>query len=118
MAMQEFNISRILSQTLDTREAASFVAKTIKSSTRNSAKIVVNFDGITFMSRSFADQFFKELFSTDAQLNLIIKNANSGITEVLDIVAKTQISRKKIENTHSSNIFSDISQLESYMVTW
>ncbi|MBK1442808.1 DUF4325 domain-containing protein, partial [Parapedobacter sp. ISTM3] len=96
----ELKLVNILPITLDTREAANRLADVVRE--RNECKqIVLDFWGIEFISRSFADQLYKELYLHDKEsFDIVIKNADATITRMLDAVSKTQAKRRVVKRTH------------------
>ena len=89
---------RDLYKTLDTRESASLLIIKIKQELDScgESKITLNFEGIDFMSRSFADQFYKEITSDEFKIELTFSNINQTIRETLKIVRKTQSPKLRI----------------------
>lgn len=77
--------------TLDTRESASKLVDMIKE--EGECKVELDFTDIIFMSRSFADQFHKELYSSDHTIDISIKNADVSILDMLRAVSNTQNDR-------------------------
>ncbi|WP_118193389.1 hypothetical protein [Albibacterium indicum] len=77
--------------TLDTREFASKLVDMIKE--EGECKVELDFTDIIFMSRSFADQFHKELYSSDHTIDISIKNADVSILDMLRAVSNTQNDR-------------------------
>lgn len=110
---------RDLHKTLDTRESASsLIAKITKEFNLNlDSRIVLNFEDIEFMSRSFADQFHKEITADDFNIDLIFSNLHESIRETLRIVEKTQNSRSKLslkkKTIHLR--FDSIEKIENYL---
>ena len=119
MYTSEITISKVLTPTLDVREAATTLFEYIKSSNSNISSIELDFSDIEFMSRSFADQFHKEKmkYSLENHCVISIKNADFQILEILNAVSKTQINREKNFPDTSINIFSfsDIDQMKDYL---
>lgn len=84
-----------LSELLNSREAATmlldFVCK------QKSNRVELDFSGVEFMSRSFADQFHKELnkLQNENLVTIELTNANEGIIRMLNSVARTQSASKR-----------------------
>lgn len=109
---------RDLYKTLDTRESASLLIIKIKQElvSNSASKIILNFDGVDFMSRSFADQFYKEITSDEFGIELTFSNINQTIRETLKIVSKTQSMRKKLNQNKTVYFrFDSISKIEEYL---
>lgn len=76
--------------TLNTREAAREILRLIET---NPCEVnEIDFTGVEFMSRSFADEFHKEKIRLQEKysIKIIIVNAVEEITEMLHRVANTQ----------------------------
>ncbi len=114
----EIKISEILPLTLDTRESATRLVNIIKQEGELNHKIELDFTGTIFMSRSFADQFHKDLYSEEQKLNLEIKNASFDIVEMLRIVSNTQTERKAIKASCKTLIFNNLESLEDFSFAW
>jgi GMP synthase PP-ATPase subunit len=117
MITVEIEIKQILSLTLDSREAASSLVDMLKAEEAGS-KIVLDFSDIIFMSRSFADQFHKEIYSGEQPLDIMIKNADVSILDMLRAVSNTQNSRRKIKKNYQILSYNNLSQLEDFTFTW
>lgn len=102
--------------TLDTRESASRLVDMIKK--EGECKIELDFTGILFMSRSFADQFHKELYNYDHSIDISIKNANVSILDMLQAVSNTQHARKAIKKDYQLLSYNNISKLEDFTFSW
>lgn len=61
MITSEIRVNTIFPSTLDTREGATQLAQLIREQIADNTRLDVDFKGIMFMSRSFADQFHKNL---------------------------------------------------------
>lgn len=118
MVTSEIKISTILPPTLDTREAATRLVKVIKEESKNLNKLEIDFSGIIFMSRSFADQFHKDLYTSEQSLDMVFKNASLDIIEMLRAVSNTQTKRKAFKKTYQVFSFNTISQLEDISFSW
>lgn len=60
-------------------------------------KYIFDFNGIYFISRSFADEFLKYIQKNTSEFE--INNANSTITEMFNAVKKTQNPAERYFNT-------------------
>lgn len=79
----------------------------------------LNFSNVEFMSRSYADQFYKMKLDFECNTNneIHILNANEEIINVLQAVAKTQ---KKADRSYEHVPvfrFSKLSMLSDYLLT-
>lgn len=116
MVTSEIRINSVMPRTLDTRESASRLVDMIKE--EGEVKVELDFTDIIFMSRSFADQFHKELYSCADSLGISIKNANVGILDMLRAVSNTQNVRKSIKKDYQLLSYNSISKLEDFTFSW
>lgn len=118
MATTEIKVCTFLPNTLVTREGATRLVQLINDELADDIRVELDFQGIIFMSRSFADQFHKEVNSCDNSIDLIIKNAEYGIIEMLDAVSKTQTTRKAINKKYHVLSFNNLNKLKDYSYAW
>ena len=85
----EISVYKISGRILNTRESALRLFELIK--TNSNKKVILNFSMVEFMSRSFADQFYKEKKQNQNCLTIVISNASDDIIRVINTVEKTQI---------------------------
>lgn len=117
MLISEIRVKDILPLTLDSREAAIKLVSLVKEESAEH-RVVLDFADIIFMSRSFADQFHKELYMDSTAFDIVIKNADFGIAEMLNVVSKTQKSRKAIKKDYQVLSFTNLDKLEDYAFSW
>ncbi len=118
MIASDIKLTNILPTTLDSREAASRLADLVRQYS-NCEQIELDFSGIEFMSRSFADQFHKELYLNESDaFEIVIKNASAPIIQMLDAVSKTQTKRKAVRKTHQVISYNDLKQMQSFVMSW
>ena len=86
------HIKDVLGNTLNTRDEASKLMRHIQQEDAATKDIVLDFRNVDFMSRSFADQFYKEQQSyiKAANVRIQITDADIQIIDVLQAVSKTQ----------------------------
>lgn len=118
MVTSEIKLISLFPATLDTRDGATRLAELIKADLADDNKVELDFQGVIFMSRSFADQFHKDLLSGEQAIDVEIKNAESGIIEMLETVSKTQSSRKAINKSYKVLSFTDTDKLRDYSFMW
>ena len=116
MLSSEIKISDLMPITLDTRESASKLAELIIEAGEHTVEL--DFTNIIFMSRSFADQFHKELYNCESTVEISIKNADVSILDMLRAVSKTQHSRKAIKKNYQLISFNSLSKLEDFTFSW
>lgn len=112
MLTSEINISSVLPATLDTRESAVRLIDMIREATVENNKLELDFTGIIFMSRSFADQFHKGLNTYGYPIDIVIKNADFSIVEMLEAVSRTQKGRKPVDQSYQVLSFNDLNKLK------
>jgi hypothetical protein len=117
MTISKIKVKELMPETLDTRESATLLAQFMKQESL-STKIELDFNGILFMSRSFADQFHKEIYANENHIDLCIKNADVQITDILNAVSRTQENRKKHINTYNLLQLTDLDKLTDYTFAW
>ena len=116
----EIKILDFLNKTLDTRESATRLFSQIKCLHSNCSKLEIDFSGIEFMSRSFADQFHKEriLFQRNSNYNISFKNADYQTIDILNAVANTQTDRKPFITNYQLYTFNDLKKMDNYIYAW
>lgn len=118
MITSEIKIISLFPPTLDSRESATKLAKIIKDELIDNTKVDLDFQHIIFMSRSFADQFHKDIMACDNSLYINIKNADLGIIEMLNTVSRTQYTRKPIKRSYKVLSFNNLELLKDYSYAW
>lgn len=118
MFTSEIKVTDILPPTLDTRESATRLVNILKEEGKLNSKIEIDFSGVIFMSRSFADQFHKDLYVDEQHLNLDIKNASFDVISMLRAVSNTQKKRKAISTSYNTLVFNSVSKLEDFSFSW
>jgi hypothetical protein len=102
---------------LNTREAASELINLV--SDVNSSDTEIDFTGVEFMSRSFADQFHKELeqIRLEKQQRIEILNAAEPVIRMLKAVAVTQNSTDRDYIALPVLKFTDHKLLRDYLLS-
>lgn len=110
-------VSKLLGQTIHTREAAKFLLADVKNDLCE--KVELDFSDVDYISRSFADQFHadKIQLALDQQKQIIVTNATEEVINMLQAVAKTQ--NKTYRANHAPPIYkySKWSPLENFLLT-
>jgi len=94
-ASQTIQITDFLQDSLNTREAVHEISKLIEA---NPCQVVeLDFTGVDFMSRSFADELHKEKIRLQKEyaVRIDILNANEEVMAILEVVARTQNKQEK-----------------------
>lgn len=112
MKTKVIHIREYLPSIISTGKAIKEIRESI--SFDNNCKYIFDFSGIFFISRSFADEFYK--FVTNSNIDYSILNANKNIEEMLNAVSR--ISKKDIK-TDTDEItftyFKNINELHSFL---
>lgn len=117
--MRTIKIKSILANTLDSRDEAVKLFGMMEEMHPSSTDVALDFSGVEFMSRSFADQFHKEKLSWakgNSQSAIVIENANTQIIEILKAVAQTQRGDRSSMLELNALSFSRPDQLEEYLL--
>ena len=116
----EIKLSDFFGRSLDTREAVAFLMDKIEkeSDQAEASEIVLDFSGIEFMSRSFADELHKQINRESSRLSFIFENLSFDLKNLLKIVEKTQTSRKKVHMHSSVYVINDLTKLKDYTFSW
>lgn len=118
MITSEIKVAEFLPPTLDSREAATRLVKVIKEVGKQNSKVEIDFTDTIFMSRSFADQFHKDLYTDEEKLDISFKNAPNEILLMLRAVSCTQTQRKEVRKNYNMLSFNNISTLEDFSFSW
>ncbi len=101
MLIAIINILPNVNKSLDTRDQAQILFESLSNHCPDCNDLVIDFSGIEFMSRSFADQFHKERinFQETRHIHVFIENEVSQIHAILNSVSKTQKNVQRKSNT-------------------
>jgi hypothetical protein len=109
-------VAEILGNTIHTRDAAKQLLSVVAADP--CAQTELDFSEVTYISRSFADQFHSDKLQliASSQKQIIVTNANEEVVNMLQAVAKTQ--NKSYQNS-SLPVFkySNWNQLENYLLS-
>ena len=111
----EIKMSELISTELRSRTEAKKVQDCINLVMKG--KIVINFSDVTFISRSFADEFCEilEQVNLSRKVELINKSENIDIT--LSIVQENRNTPKNIQQSSDTKEFSDMDSLSQFLAT-
>lgn len=103
------------SSSLDTRDEVEALFAEVKTATSN--KVIFDFAGIEFISRSFADEFHKQKMKLAKELNMQfeVANADLSVIEMLQAVSHTQHKVKREESRFMVYSFKDTASLFNYL---
>lgn len=104
-------------QRLHSREAAKHLFTLIKDD--QSEVIIVDFKDIDSISRSFADQFYKEKqkIQKNHSINLNILNCSEQVAEMFSIVEKTQNKEDRFFKRINPFILKDKEDLSEFLLS-
>jgi hypothetical protein len=101
---------------LVTREAAIILFARISES--NHSRILIDFDGVSFVSRSFADQFIKERLAALSHHNVVeMENVDSNVLKMLGAAATTQNNRVRLEESAATTPFISRKELKGFLLS-
>lgn len=78
-------------------------------------EVVLDFSNINFMSRSFADQFYKSSHRPNNNVQVITVNTNQQVAAMLKAVTKTQGLGKIAAPTFTIRTLTDRRELKKYL---
>lgn len=120
MAQYTIKIASSFGNILNTRDEAIELKNQslhILSASPSNTKIIVDFLGVDFMSRSFADQFYKEnrTLIENFSCEIILTNLDEQITEVMSAVSRTQNKTNRSFAESPIYSFTDREKLDNYL---
>jgi anti-anti-sigma regulatory factor len=109
-------IAELIDTNLHSRDAAQILFENLDT-LQTANKIVLDFSDVIYMSRSFADQFHKEMQKSIA-LGVVVEvlNCNDHVTEILKAVAKTQNSTNRQRPVLPYIEFANEKDFENYLL--
>ena len=98
---------------ISTRKSINNLSSNVRLTAKES--YILDFSGVSFISRSFADEFITYLKSADVVWK--IKNANNNIKAMLDAVQKSQKSTLRDYDYVAINYLKTTKDLRSFLAT-
>lgn len=82
------------------------------------AEVVLNFDGVSFISRGFADELhqLRQQFQHEHHIPVRIENAAPEVMEMLEVVVRTQHATPQQDRTPTVRRVSDARGLEDLLL--
>lgn len=119
MTKTVINIIQLFNNIITSRDEAIKLFNSINKFQHPVTEIVLDFAGIDFISRSFADQFYKEKMDWKVKTNipLSITNATVQIIEILEAVSRTQSKKDRTVKEIPVYSFTSEELLSEYMQT-
>lgn len=110
-------VAELLGKTIHTREASNHLLQFVASD--RCQQIELDFTGVDYISRSFADQFHadKMHLAAEQQKSIIVTNANTEVVNMLQAVAKTQNKTYRGNTSLPVYKYSTWSQLENFLLS-
>lgn len=96
---------------ISTRKAITNLSTQVRLGAKN--EYIFDFTDIVFISRSFADEFLK--FLKSANIKWQLKNINSNIQSMLDVVKKSQEFKKNTYDYVAINQFKSNIELKNFL---
>lgn len=106
-----FKISELISTDIRSRANANIIRSVIDGIDE---KIVLNFEGVSFISRSFTDELYNVL---EEHKNISLSNTSDTIKAMLDAVGKGRKNARHINHNSDIKEFNDFASLSSFLAT-
>ncbi|MEN5055729.1 STAS-like domain-containing protein [Sphingobacterium kitahiroshimense] len=116
----DIRLKDLFNESLDTRESVHFLINYIENELgkEDCYDITLDFTGIDFMSRSFADELHKQINLENFHKSFTFANMPLSMKELLRVVEKTQTTRTKRELKSSVLVVNDIFMIKDYTFSW
>lgn len=117
MRNASIHIKSIYGTFLNTRESAIGLSKLITGLA--SSNIDIDFKNVEFMSRSFADQFYKERqkLREEKGISIFLINADEEIERILEAVSRTQDKQDRKFNDIQVIRFTDVKDVSNFLLS-
>lgn len=106
-----FNISELISTDIRSRANANIIRSLVDGIDE---KVILDFDGVDFISRSFTDELYNVL---EEHGNISFINASETVTAMLDAVEKGRKSTRNFSSDSEIKEFDDFASLSSFLST-
>ncbi|KAA6350326.1 hypothetical protein EZS27_002292 [termite gut metagenome] len=114
--MQTLLLADLIGTELQSRTEAKRILTYISSSTYEK-DIVIDFQGVMFISRSFADEFCEITEQHKLTHTIDVINKNEYVETVLDIVLRNRYQPKNVPDTGETKTFRDMDSLSEFLLT-
>lgn len=114
MKTPKINVSDLFGTSLSSREQADQLYLRIKN---YSTKVIVDFSDVIFISRSFADEFYKGFLQLNKIMMIQTVNGNQVICDMLNAVSQTQNGKIKEKVPYKMQAFSNKEELRKYLLS-
>ena len=114
-SIAHINVAKEFDKILTSREVVSEIVNQIMNLHAN--QVELDFTDVEFISRSFADQFFKEKLKLMQELQILVevRNANIEVSEMLKAVANTQNVSDRKNNSINFLQLKDLDALKNHL---
>ena len=104
------------STSIHTRDAANIIL--CAAETHPCDEVVLDFSNISFISRSFADQFHKDKLEVITRTGkvIIVENASEEVIKMLQAVARTQVKTNRPVSQVPVYKYTDLISFEKFLV--
>jgi hypothetical protein len=109
----KISVSEALGTTLSTREQATRLFSHIRDC---SNRVIVDFSKVSYISRSFADQFYKDFLRLNRVIMIQTVNGNQVVCDMLNAVVKTQQKRADTKS-YKIQAFSSKEDLKKFLLS-
>ena len=113
-----FKISELISTDIRSRANANIIRSAIDGINErivlDNERIVLDFDGVCFISRSFTDELYNVL---EEHKNISFTNTSDNIKAMLDAVEKGRKSTRNFSNSSEIKEFHDFASLSAFLAT-
>lgn len=85
----------------------------------NLTSLKIDFSNVTFITRSFADEFYNQIL-INPSLEVKIVNLRTDLSQLVEAVKRTQLKKKPVETTSTPRIskqFKSVAELNQYLNT-
>ena len=85
----------------------------------NLTSLKIDFSKVTFISRSFADEFYNQIL-INPSLEVKIVNLRTDLSQLVEAVKRTQLKKKPVETASTPRIskqFKSVAELNQYLNT-
>ncbi|OJV90992.1 MAG: hypothetical protein BGO34_22165 [Bacteroidia bacterium 44-10] len=107
-------ISELIGADIRSRKNAEYIRNSIAGS---AGKVELDFDGVEFISRAFADEVYTIVKENND--NVVLINMESIVGSMMSVVSESR-TQKRVRKTENANMkeFSDMESLSAYLSTF
>jgi hypothetical protein len=109
----KISVFEALGATLSTREQATRLFSHIRACSDHA---IVDFSRVDYISRSFADQFYKDFLRLNRVMMIHTVNGNQVVCDMLNVVVKTQEKRAS-SKSYKIQAFSNREELKKFLMS-